>query len=63
MDLLKVLDAAGSFMRTNGDKAHFDVVNNKLVGKFVHNGVKRSFVKYNNGTIVETVVHKVIGGK
>ena len=63
MDLLKVLDAAGSFMKTNGDKAHFDVVNNKLVGKFVHKGAKRSFVKYNNGTVVETIVHKVIGGK
>lgn len=63
MDLLKVLDTVGSYMKTNGDKAHFDVVNDKLIGKFAHNGVKRSFVKYNNGTVVETIVHKVIGGK
>lgn len=63
MNWLKTLDTIGSFMHTNGDKATFEVVNNKLIAKLVHQGAKRSFVKYNNGTVVETIVHKMAGGK
>ena len=60
MNLLSIVETASSFMTTPGDKAIFERKQGKFISKLIHKGVKRSFVKYDNGTIVETIVHKVI---
>lgn len=64
MGFFDIITAAGSFMQTPGDKAVFErKASGRLVAVLTHNGHKKSFVKYPNGTVVETIVKKAIKGK
>lgn len=59
MGLLEIVEKAGSFMQTPGDKAVFERKKNGIfVGKLKHKNTKKSYVKYPNGTIVETLSKK-----
>lgn len=64
MGFFDIISAAGSFMITPGDKAVFErTKSGRLVALLTHNGHKKSFVQYPNGTIVETIVKKSIKGR
>ena len=47
------------FLSNHGDRIHAYITpSHRQVIKTIHNGIKHSAVRYPNGTIVETIVHR-----